>query len=117
MTAREPCENVSSPVPAVDSITAEMVIRMTAAHVLEETFSPNRSSAISVVATISKLFRRETDDAVEFRRPYISSIGAAMSRTTMPMMYGMSPQVRGRSSLRLEGEADLTASIPIPAPR
>ena len=81
------------------------------------TLSPNTRRAMSVVATISKLFRRETDDAGELSRPYISSIGAAMSRITIPKMYGASSPVRGRSSVRFDGDAALTAVIPIPAPR
>ena len=117
MTAREPCENESSPVPDVERMTAETVIRMMAAQVVGVTLSPNTRRAMSVVATISKLFRSETDDAGELSRPYISSIGAAMSRTTIPKMYGASSPVRGRSSARFDGDAALTAVIPIPAPR
>ena len=117
MTAREPCENEISPVPAVDRMTVEIVISMMATQVVGVTLSPNTRRAMSVVATISKLFRSETDDAGELSRPYISSIGAAMSRTTIPKMYGASSPVRGRSSVRFDGDAALTAVIPIPAPR
>ena len=117
MTAREPCENEISPVPAVDRMTAETVIRTIAAHVVGVTLSPKTRRAMSVVATISKLLSRDTEDAGELSRPYISSIGAAMSRTTIPKMYGESPFVRGRSSARFDGDAALTTVIPIPAPR
>ena len=81
------------------------------------TLSPKTSRAMSVVATISKLLSSETDEAGEFSRPYIRRMGAAMSRTIIPIMYGVSFPVRGRSSARFEGDRDLTTAIPIPAPR
>ena len=117
MTAREPWEKDSSPVPAVDRMTADIVIRMIAAQVVGVTLSPKTSRAMRVVATISKLLSSETDEAGEFSRPYIRRMGAAMSRTIIPIMYGVSLLVRGRSSARFEGDRDLTTAIPIPAPR
>ena len=46
---------------------------------LPETFSPKNTSAIIVVATISKLFSSDTLSALEQESPNISATGAATS--------------------------------------
>ena len=115
-TASEPGEKDRPSLPTTDSRITDSVMTATAAHILAETLSPNMVTAITVVATISKLFKRETDDAGELSSPYISRIGAAMSRSIIATTYGRSPLENGASS-RLEPFAERTTTIPIPAPR
>ena len=63
----------------LDTVTSPM-----ASHSRREIFSPNSSSAMRAVATISKLFSRAALAAVVRVRPSISRMGAAMSSSTMP---------------------------------
>ena len=79
-TASEPGENDRPSLPSTDSRIADSVMTATGAHILAEILSRKMVTAITVVATISKLFSSETDDAGELNSPYISRIGAAMSR-------------------------------------
>ena len=81
--------------------------------------SPNRSSAMTDVATISKLFKREAFAAVVFASPAIRQIGAAMSRTTIPTVKGRSFFVSGSSPWPMFAAFWIfpTKNIPMPAPR
>lgn len=89
-TASEPWLNDSPVTPSNDSRMTDRVITATANHILAETRSPKIATAMTVVATISKLFRSETEDAGELNSPYISSMGATMSSTTIATTYGRS---------------------------
>ena len=63
----------------LDAVTNPM-----APHNLREIFSPKSSSAISAVATISKLLSSEALAAVVLVRPIIRKMGAAISNATIP---------------------------------
>ena len=115
-TANEPGEKDRPSLPSTDSRITDSVMTATAAHILADTLSRKMVTAMTVVATISKLFSRETDDAGDLSSPYISRIGAAMSRSIIATTYGRSLPENGASS-RLEPFAVRTAAIPTPAPR
>ena len=68
----------------------DTVIKPIAAQSLAVTFSLNTSNAISVVVTISKFPNSEAFDADPIRIPSIRNIGAAISNTIIPMVYGKS---------------------------
>ena len=64
----------------------DSVIKPIAIHSLTDTLSLNIIKAISVVATISKLPRRDALDAVPRFIPSIRNIGAAISNTIIPIV-------------------------------
>ncbi len=63
-------------------VLAAVTISM-ASHSREEIFSLKRISAIREVATISKLFNRDTLAEVVLAMPSISKMGATISNITM----------------------------------
>ena len=97
----------------------EAVMIRIAIHSLLEMASLNTNSAMSVVATISKLFISDTLDAVVIDSPSISRMGAAISRTTIMMTNGRS----WRSGVPFSSGCPISllpatiAIIPTPAPR
>jgi hypothetical protein len=70
-------------VGSIDRMMHDAVINVIANHNLKLTGSPKKSMAAMAVVTISKLPSKETVAAEVIRRPVISSIGAAMSKTIM----------------------------------
>ena len=116
-TKREPYENLKLSVPSSESRMLDSVISAIAAHSLPEIGSLKIKSAISEVATISKLPSREAFADVPLLMPSIRKTGAAMSRTIIPTANGRSFFV---------SFSDLVLSflftrdrmpMPIPAPR
>jgi len=67
-----------------------MVIKNIAVQSLPLICSLNNINAMKAVATISKLPKSETVAGLEFSRPYMNSIGAAISKATIPITYGKS---------------------------
>ncbi len=86
----EPTENAKLPISWMDSIIEARVTRPRPSQSLLEMTSLKKSSAIREVAAISKLFSSAALAAVVLRSPYISAMGAAISSSTIMMVYGSS---------------------------
>ena len=115
ITNIDPIEKEKALTSSNESNALEMTIRTIAAQSIFLILSLKTINAMSEVATISKLFRRDAFAAVALLSPVIMSIGAAISRITIRMVYGRSFFVRGFSSLFLWKICMI--NIPIPAPR
>ena len=101
-----------------DRSAQDAVTNRIPSHNLGEIASLKTMSAITAVATISKLFRSDTFAAFVMVSPKRRHIGAAISRTTMAAVYGTSLRVR-LVSLSVLPEVFLIseiAAIPRPAP-
>ena len=85
ITSSEPSENRSASAPSNDRMMLDRVINAIAAHSRFVTTSLNTKKAITVVATISKLPINDAFEEEPQLIPSIKRIGAAMSRTTMPI--------------------------------
>src|SRR5574344_439251 len=98
-TRRAPGDSTNPEMSSTDSSMLETVTRSMAVQRVFDTFSLKTMSAITVVATISKLFNKDVvaDDVMV--NPVIRRIGAAMSRTIMAMVYGRSERSKGASWL------------------
>ena len=83
-----------------DRIILDTVTSAIASQSRFEIVSLKIMSAIIDVATISKLLSSEAFAAVVIVRPIIRNIGAEMSRTTIPIVYGSSFFVSGSSFSR-----------------
>ena len=82
-----------------------------------ETASLKTKSAITVVATISKLPSKDALAEVPYLIPSMRKMGAAMSRAIMPMTNGMSRRVSGADTLRSLAIRSERIAMPMPAPR
>ena len=115
-TRREPELNSKLSFPSklrrmLAKVTREMAIQSR----LERT-SRNTRNANREVATISKLFSKDTLAEFVRSRPSISRMGAAISRTTMPIVQGSSLRVSGSAVSRFP-ESSRQRYKPSPAPR
>ena len=79
--------------PSNERTILDIVIKLIAIHNFDVTFSLNIRRAIRVVATISKLPSSEAFEAEPIFIPIIRNIGAAISRTIIPIVYGKSDLV------------------------
>ena len=80
ITKREPIKNWKLPLDSNDNTILDNITNPIAVQSFPDTFSLKMNKAISVVATISKLPRSDTLDAVPTLIPNIKNIGAAISR-------------------------------------
>ena len=117
MTNSEPYENLKLSAPSNERRTLASVMSAIAAHRRFETASRKTNSAISVVATISKLPSNEALADEPCRMPSMRKMGAAMSRTIMPTTYGRSLRESGADALLSFALKSYSPAIPMPAPR
>ena len=83
-TSRDPEEKLRLEASSSERMRLERVMRPMASHSLRLMASLNTRSAMSDVATISKLLSRDALAEVVEVRPIIRQMGAATSRTIMP---------------------------------
>ena len=94
-TKSEPSLNAKAPTPSKLRIVLAIVTMAMAIQSLEEIISLKITRAIMEVATISKLFNKDTLAELVLAMPNISKMGAIMSNTTIAMVYGNSFFVKG----------------------
>ena len=118
-TSSEPLEKEKLLASSTERIMLESVTSAMPIHRRLEMASRNTASAMSDVATISKLFSREAFAAFVRARPSISRIGAATSSSTIASVKGSSRRVSGcsRSAAPAARCTAPTAAMPSPAPR
>src|SRR5699024_11747673 len=92
-TNSEPVEKCKLEASSMERIALERVISPMASHRRLPMASLKTSSAITDVATISKLLSREALADVVDLSPIMRQIGAAISRTIMPTAKGKSLRV------------------------
>ena len=85
-TSSEPPEKCRLDISSKERMPLERVMSAMAIQSRREIFSRKRKRAISEVATISKLPRREALAEVALFSPSISRMGAAISSRIMPMV-------------------------------
>ena len=117
MTSSEPYENLKLSVPSNESRILASVMSAIAIQSRFETASLKTKSAITVVATISKLPSKDALAEVPYLIPSMRKMGAAMSRTIMPTTNGMSRRVSGADALRSWVFRRERIAMPMPAPR
>ena len=93
------------------------VINPMASHSLDVTTSLNIKRAISVVATISKFPSNDAFEAEPIFIPIIKNIGAKISRTIIPRVYGKSVFDSFSIFFSLFELSRYIIPTPIPAPR
>ena len=90
----------------------------TASHILLDTASLNTNNAIRDVQTISKLFSKDALEDALSSNPNISNMGAAISNTIIPKIFGKSFLVIiSYTSLSLFFVIRNRIPTPIPAPK
>lgn len=117
MAYREYDEKAKEEISSADNSIPARVINPIPHHRRDVIFSLKNNRAITDVATISKLLRRDIDSACACFIATIRSIGAAISRTTIAERYGRFLCEIIDLVLPCLLEIKYTAVIPIPAPR
>ena len=118
-TNKDPSLNTNALLPSKLSMALATVTKPIAAHSFLEMTSLKITNAIKEVATISKLLSNETFAAFVLLIPNIKRIGAIISSTTIPIVYGNSFFVKGSSFCRFPITllTNRYIEIPIPAPK
>ena len=117
ITNNEPKENLKLPLPSNERTILDNVINPMAIHSLDVTTSLNIKRAMSVVATISKFPSNDAFEAEPIFIPIIKNIGAKISRTIIPTVYGKSVFDSFSIFFSLFELSRYIIPTPIPAPR